>query len=307
MQLQPEVFVYFMEILLLVGAGPAAARSVGSAKEYSYADYATFFMTISALAGLALFVYWAVKNRFGRDSLERAVYRRNFMPYYLPAAVIFCWVGLTWFASNLAENLTAKLPGWQQKFTIFSFLIVVEVIIIIFVLAAVKKYFEGGLSGFGLRRGEIFRDISAAAAYFFAVWPLVMAAIFLVMEIGTILEGPDFQMQRNEGLTVILENQQWSLRLLMIFFATVLTPVFEEIIFRGLLQSYLRDTGYSPWQAIFIASIIFTVLHPWMHLPALLILAVCMGYAYEKSGSLLRSIFIHCFFNLSQIAFTLLG
>ena len=142
---------------------------------------------------------------------------------------------------------------------------------------------------------------------FIAVWPLVLAAIFLVMKIGRIIEGPDFQMQQNEGLAVILENDQWSLRLLMIFFATILTPIFEELVFRGLLQSYLRDIGYSPWRTIFIASIIFSVLHPWMHLPALLILSVCMGYAYEKSGSLLRSIFIHCFFNSATIAFALLG
>jgi len=69
----------------------------------------------------------------------------------------------------------------------------------------------------------------------------------------------------------------------------------------------LRDLDYSPWQSIFIASIIFSILHPLMHLPALLILSVCMGYAYERSGSLLRPIFIHLFFNAVTIAFALLG
>jgi membrane protease YdiL (CAAX protease family) len=289
--------VFFVKILL----------SVDSASRGWYADCTSVFMIISALAGLALFIYWAVKNKFGKNSLDKADFRANFMPYYLPFAVIFCWVGLTWFASNLAENLTAQLPDWQQKFTVFSFLIVIEIVIIVFILAAAKKYFEGGLNSFGLRRREIFRDIAAAAAYFIAVWPLVLAAIYLIIIIGRLIQGPDFQMQQNEGLAVILENEQWSLRLLMIFFATILTPVFEEVIFRGLLQSYFRDIGYSPWQAIFIASIIFSVLHPWMHLPALLILAVCMGYAYEKSGSLFRSIFIHSFFNASMIAFALLG
>ncbi len=296
MQLQPEVFVFFVEILL----------SVDSAGWHWYADYATFFMIISALAGLALFIYWAAKNRFGRGSLDRADFRANFMPYYLPFAVIFGWLGLTLAASNLAENLTAKLPDWQQKFTVFSFFVVIEIVVIAFILASAKKYFETGLYGFGLRTGGIFRDIATAAAMFIAVWPLVLAAIFLVIKIGRIIEGPDFQMQQNEGLTVILESKQLSLRLLMIFFATILTPVFEELIFRGLLQSHLRNIGYSPWETIIITSIIFSVLHPWMHLPALLILSVCMGYAYERSGSLLRSIFIHFFFNSATIAFALL-
>jgi membrane protease YdiL (CAAX protease family) len=289
--------VFFVEILL----------SVDSANRRFVADYASIFIIISALAGLALFIYWAVKNRFGRGTLERAIFRQNFMPYYLPFAVIFGWLGLYLVTSNLAENLTAQLPDWQQKLAVYSSFVLIEIVIIVFIFISARRYFEGGLSGFGLSLKGVFKDIVSAAAMFVAVWPLVLAAIFLIIRIGRLIEGPDFQMQQNEGLAVILENKQWSLRLLMIFFATILTPIFEELIFRGLLQTYLRDLDYSPWQSIFIASIIFSILHPLMHLPALLILSVCMGYAYERSGSLLRSIFIHCFFNSATIAFALLG
>ena len=289
--------MFFVEILL----------SVDSANRRFVADYASIFMIISALAGLALFIYWAVKNRFGRGTLERAIFRQNFMPYYLPFAVIFGWLGLYLVTSNLAENLTAQLPDWQQKLAVYSSFVLIEIVIIVFIFISARRYFEGGLSGFGLSLKGIFKDIVSAAAMFVAVWPLVLAAIYLIIIIGRLIEGPDFQMQQNEGLAVILENKQWSLRLLMIFFATILTPIFEELIFRGLLQTYLRDLDYSPWQSIFIASIIFSILHPLMHLPALLILSVCMGYAYERSGSLLRSIFIHCFFNSATIAFALLG
>jgi len=289
--------VFFVEILL----------SADSANRRFVADYASIFMIISALAGLALFIYWAVKNRFGRGTLERAIFRQNFMPYYLPFAVIFGWLGLYLVTSNLAENLTAQLPDWQQKLAVYSSFVLIEIVIIVFIFISARRYFEGGLSGFGLSLKGIFKDIVSAAAMFVAVWPLVLAAIYLIIIIGRLIEGPDFQMQQNEGLAVILENKQWSLRLLMIFFATILTPIFEELIFRGLLQTYLRDLDYSPWQSIFIASIIFSILHPLMHLPALLILSVCMGYAYERSGSLLRPIFIHLFFNAATIAFALLG
>jgi len=289
--------MFFVEILL----------SADSANRRFVADYASIFMIISALAGLALFIYWAVKNRFGRGTLERAIFRQNFMPYYLPFAVIFGWLGLYLVTSNLAENLTAQLPDWQQKLAVYSSFVLIEIVVIVFIFISAKRYFEGGLSGFGLSLKGIFKDIVSAAAMFVAVWPLVLAAIYLIIIIGRIIEGPDFQMQQNEGLAVILENKQWSLRLLMIFFATILTPIFEELIFRGLLQTYLRDLDYSPWQSIFIASIIFSILHPLMHLPALLILSVCMGYAYERSGSLLRPIFIHLFFNAATIAFALLG
>jgi len=41
------------------------------------------------------------------------------------------------------------------------------------------------------------------------------------------------------------------------------------------------------------------------HWPALLVLSMSMGYAYEKSGSLFRPIFIHSIFNATSIIATL--
>ena len=288
--------MFFMKILL----------SVDSAKGHSYTYYASILMIITVMAGLALFIYWAIKNNFGKGTLERAHYRANSMPYYVPFAVLFGWLGLSLTASSFAEGLTTRMPDWQQKLAVFSLLIVIEIILAVFILAAAKKYFDGGLKGFGLQTEGLGSDITSAAAMFIAVWPLATGAIYLVLIIGRLIEGPDFQMEQNEGLSIILKNPQWSLRLLMIFFATILTPVFEELIFRGFLQSYLRDIGLGPWRSILGASVVFSVLHPPMHLPALLVLSIAMGYAYEKSGSLWRSIFIHFFFNSVQITFALL-
>ena len=123
---------------------------MGDSANGLYADYASIFMIISALAGLALFIYWAVKNRFGKGTLDKAGFRANFMPYYLPFAVIFGWLGLTLAASNLAENLTAQMPDWQQKFAVFSFFVVIEIVVIVFILVSAKKHFQAGLRGFGL-------------------------------------------------------------------------------------------------------------------------------------------------------------
>jgi len=38
------------------------------------------------------------------------------------------------------------------------------------------------------------------------------------------------------------------------------------------------------------------------HWPALFVLSLSLGYAYEKSGSLFRPIFIHSLFNAATIA-----
>ncbi len=264
------------------------------------------FGLVVAATGVGLFIVWLVKTNFGTKALEDAKLRQNSMPDYLPLAVIFGWLGLYAAVSNLTENFTSKMPGWQQKFISYSVLIAINTIIAVFIILSARRYFEAGLKGFGLRVKGIFRDIAMAAAMFIAVWPLVYVSLYIILLIGRIIVGPEFQMEQNDGLTVILEYNQLSLRILMIFFAAVLIPIFEELVFRGLLQNYMRNLNYGPWQSIFIISIIFSVLHPLMHFPAILILSVCMGYAYEKSGSLLRSIFIHIFFNASTIALALL-
>ncbi|MDD5135636.1 MAG: CPBP family intramembrane metalloprotease [Phycisphaerae bacterium] len=268
---------------------------------------ASISLSIAALAGLALLINWTLKTGFGTKALDSAVFRPNLLSFYTVFTILFGWLGVTLFASDFIRKLPSNLPNWQRDLILYSVLVVIEVVIMVFVLASAKRFFQSGLAGLGLGRDGIFSDITSAFAMFIAVWPLVMIVLYVIVLVGKSIAGADFKVEQNEGLAVLLQYDQWSIRLLMIFFAAILTPVFEELLFRGLLQSYLRSIGLGPWRSIFASSIIFTLLHPLMHFPALIILSIAMGYAYEKSGSLLRCIFIHFFFNASTIAFALLN
>jgi membrane protease YdiL (CAAX protease family) len=56
------------------------------------------------------------------------------------------------------------------------------------------------------------------------------------------------------------------------------------------------------WLSIAAGAALFAIAHANTgHWPALFILGVCLGYAYEKSGSLLRPIFIHSIFNAIMV------
>jgi membrane protease YdiL (CAAX protease family) len=263
------------------------------------------FTSIIGAAGIFLLICWLAQTAFGLKSLILAPPRRNSMPYYLPFIVLFCWLSLYAVSFSLIESWASKMPGWQQKFAAYAVLILIEVIFAVFIILSMRKYFEAGLSGFGFRLTGIFRDFAAGAAIFLASWPLVFFMLTLVLNIGRFFSGPDFKIEQNEGLTVLLGYDSLSLKILMIFFAAVLTPAFEEIVFRGILQTYLRNLDYGPWQSIFICSTIFSVLHPLTHFPAIFVLSAAMGYAYEKSGSLFRPIFIHILFNGLTIVFAL--
>jgi membrane protease YdiL (CAAX protease family) len=257
--------------------------------------------------GVATFLYWLFSTGFGKRAFDGAVVRPNCLPFYTVFTILFGWLGVTVLTSDFIAKAASQMSEWRQNFFLYSALAAIEIIIIVFVLCSARRFFDDGLRGLGFRKTGIIGDFASAAATFTAVWPLVLGTLYVVIAVGKLIVGPDFQMEQNEGLTVIMQYEQWPLRILMICFAAVLTPIFEEIIFRGLLQSYLRNIGLSRWQTVFIASVIFTLLHPLMHFPALLILSIAMGYAYEKSGSLLRSIFIHLLFNGLTIAFALLN
>ena len=101
---------------------------------------------------------------------------------------------------------------------------------------------------------------------------------------------------------IIFKPETTSVRALIIITAVVIVPAFEEMLFRGLFQTWLRSLVARPWLAILICSGMFAVIHADAgHWPALLALSMSMGYAYEKSGSLFRPIFIHSLFNATSI------
>lgn len=85
--------------------------------------------------------------------------------------------------------------------------------------------------------------------------------------------------------------------------AIVVAPVSEELFFRGLLQTFLVRLLHSRWLAMGVASFIFGAVHfqQPQAVPALVLLGLLMGYAYERTGSLLPAILIHALFNLKTL------
>jgi len=85
--------------------------------------------------------------------------------------------------------------------------------------------------------------------------------------------------------------------------AVAVAPIAEEFFFRGLLQTFLAGIVRNRWQAIGLTAIVFGVVHlSQPHtIAALTALAVLLGYAYERTGSLVPPIMIHAVFNLKTL------
>ncbi len=264
------------------------------------------------LPGLILFGIWLLKTSFGRKALADSVPRRNNMPAYLPFIPLFIWFGTVSLAITITAKLLPDLPDWQGALLDNAFLSIGAIAAMAIIIFLARVHFARRLKGFGLNAKTIHKDFFAAFLNLLSIWPIVMLMIILTTFLGKLIWGQEFEIQQHQELELITAYPQWQLRILIFVVAAVIAPVLEEMLFRGLFQTVIRsflesrdsklEGRYHAWIAIFISSGLFSMVHGNVpHWPALFALSVCMGYAYEKSGSLFRSIFIHSLFNASSI------
>jgi membrane protease YdiL (CAAX protease family) len=116
--------------------------------------------------------------------------------------------------------------------------------------------------------------------------------------------GFDFYLQ--DVAQILLAPAPWLMRTGLFFVAIVVAPVFEEIVFRGILLPFLaRRTGF--WPGIVLVSTVFGGLH--LHLPSFLplfLLSAMFSLAYARTQSLLVPIGMHILFNGVTVVLLLL-
>jgi membrane protease YdiL (CAAX protease family) len=120
----------------------------------------------------------------------------------------------------------------------------------------------------------------------------------------------------HEVLKDLGQTTQNSVAVFLILGAVLCAPLFEELLVRGHVQTLLRRffmscsewwspaTGQPPqakpwhsWAAIVITSALFALVHPPWMAPLIFILALGLGYIYERTGILWASITVHLLFN----------
>jgi membrane protease YdiL (CAAX protease family) len=291
------------------------------------------FQTITAtdfiwLAGLLLLACWLLDTSLGRKALADSLPRRNSMPFYMPLVPLTLWFGAVAMTVVLVQKLTPGLQGWKEIFRDHIVMSIGAVVTMVVMLFLAHVHFPRGLKGFGLNTRTIVKDFFMAIVNLLAAWPLMLAAVTVTIFFAELLSGRQYQMQQHQQLEIITEYQQLPLRIMVVFVAVAIAPLLEEMLFRGFVQTAIRsilDLRFShsdfrfeignqqptignrqsttAWPSIMASSVFFAIMHEDpAHWPALFVLGVCLGYSYEKSGSLFRPIFIHLFFNASSVA-----
>lgn len=143
-----------------------------------------------------------------------------------------------------------------------------------------------------------------------AAWPIAAAFGWVAGIISTWITGRVPDPIAHETLRALLDSPADGWLIVMSALVVIVTPVLEELLYRGLLQETLRTLGAGRWPAVIIAAAIFALMH-WQNTAphavlSLFVLSLGFGWVYERTGRLTASIVMHMLFNLGNLTLAML-
>lgn len=191
---------------------------------------------------------------------------------------------------------------------------------------ALVRPLVGQRLGFELKRFP--RGVVAGVTGMLVAAPLVYAA--MVLSEWVYRQAGYRHPNEHDLLRVMGDARDPLIKYLAIVAAVVVAPLWEELLFRGHIQTLLREAltrlraaakgtaGFpddagrrarplESWGAILLASLLFAGVHqPWTA-PPIFCLSVCFGLAYERTGNLWTSVTMHAMFNGVMTTIYLVG
>ncbi len=250
--------------------------------------------------GLCTLVVWIVRRAaYPRKlTLRNTPGRPNTLTPFHVMGVLAIWCG---FLLVMHELLGERADPSQVVVTAAN-----QAALLAVSLVAARFTFRHGLRrGLGLSMRHWVFDTGRGIVGYLAVLPICLLLFWMI---------PRTQDDTHPVLKMLMRPDLsvwwwWWWKTATILSVVVLTPVAEEVFFRGLIQSTFRRYFRSPWVGIVATSAIFALVHypQWKDMPALFALAVALGYNYERCGRLYPAILIHVIFNAVNIAVVLTG
>ena len=220
-------------------------------------------------------------------------------------------------------SATAPAPSQAENTVIVNGIVAVTVgLTIIPVLLILPRLFRERWSGWGLHLRQLPKGILLGLGGLLIIFPILQAFAVGLDEIYRHF----LQHGMSEHATFEAMNEPLSPggQCVLIFGAIIVAPIYEEIFFRGIIQTTLIQygwglvlpqwgrwggipTGYRPsalhrWGGILVTSAAFAGMHQWDQAPIIFILSLALGYVYERTGNLWAAIALHMAFNSMEVA-----
>ena len=190
-----------------------------------------------------------------------------------------------------SKNLTIELSQSLKIFFGYLFMTIPPLLILYYQIKSSDGEFIFKKDYFGFNGLPIKKAIIGG----FKGWLIIIPFVLVVSLIMNLLI--DNQNGSNPLLEIVLNNNNYFSFFLLFLTTTFLAPLFEEIIFRGVLLPILsRDYGIN--LGILISAFIFALAHLSIgEMPPLLVLGIGLGITRIVSGSLLSSVVMHSLWN----------
>lgn len=198
----------------------------------------------------------AIQQRTAADNA--AVMSSNVIEWTLwPVWLVASFIGASWLMALTYAILHAANPAINSASTMGVFMsrIVMSVCMVLLFVVVPWLFFKRSTS---LRQGGVWRelywkDILLAAAGFILYILLAAIAIKLAM----LVPGFDAKQAQDIGIKKLYGTE----RILAFIVFAVVTPLFEEYLFRGVLYGKLRDARMPMLLASILVSILFGLAH----------------------------------------------
>ena len=227
--------------------------------------------------------------------------------------------GLMWYA--LAPALLARLgldvdpaeaqSSGERALGLLVMQAVIQLPVLVYMVHRALWRFDL-LRRVGLLPRDLVGEVKAGLVGWLMAVPMVFSAIGVAVELAAALGQPGLQVGHEMLIDIKCADSQWT-RASLIVSAVILAPIFEETIFRGLLQTVMVAIAGTRrrWWIVLSCAALFALAHVGetvdvRTLPGLFVLGVILGWLYERTGSLLPGVLVHGGFNAVNTTIVLL-
>jgi membrane protease YdiL (CAAX protease family) len=261
-------------------------------------------------AGLVLNIRFLLRIRARGIPFPRHAGRLLRRPWYWQdalwlALVMAVFIGTLALIGQILDHFAVDIPTPVARVVIILQNLITQGLALGLVIHLCRRNGAGLATSLGGPRAPLRSRVRQAFLFYVAAMPLIAAAALLsnaLVAISGIPPQPQPILGGFIDVTAPLWFKGW-----LIATATIVAPVVEEVIFRGVFfPAIARQRGIPA--AIVTVSMLFAVIHG--HLPAILPLFVVgtfLSASYLYTGSLLVPILMHSIFNTVNVAAILLS
>lgn len=125
--------------------------------------------------------------------------------------------------------------------------------------------------------------------------PLVDVTKYLIKGMPALIKSADaMEKLYNDQIMLMSNLTGWGEYIIALFIIAFFPALFEEMFFRGAVQSTLHRWWKSPWIVIIVTSILFSLIHLSIYLfLSRILLGVALGWIFYKSRNIWIGVIIH--------------